>query len=176
MRHLLLALVVLLSNPVAPAVAQLPEIPGCYRADRALGTSAMSAFGRGVAGPVGLRTGEDSASLPRLRTFRLLEGGRVERPDADGPELWARGSRWEYVGDTLRITLSTLMSGWQLQLTRVPGADGEYAGTARYLTDVVVKDGPGPLEVPVRVRREPCAPRRVPEERDASATCTDDCR
>jgi hypothetical protein len=148
MRHLLLALVVLHSHPVAPAVIQVPEIPGCYRADRALGTSATSAFD----------IGEDSASLARLRTFRLLEGGRVERPDADGPEWWARGSRWEYVGDTLRITLSVLTSGWQLQLTRAAGADGEYAGTARYLTDVVVRDGPGPLEVPVRVRRERCAP------------------
>ena len=42
-------------------------------------------------------------------------------------------------------------------LTRV--ADGAYVGTARYLTDVIVKDGRGPLEVPVHDLAEfDCSP------------------
>lgn len=153
------------SRPAAaqgpPASAHPAAAVRCYRADRALGTSAGSAEWRGVPGPVGRRIGEDSGSLGRLTTFRLLPGGRVDRPGVWGRDWWARGSRWERAGDTLRVTLSTATSGWALALRPAPGsADTAYVGVARYLTDVIVTDSAAwrPPRVPVRVRREPCPP------------------
>ena len=46
------------------AAAQSPSVEGCYRADRPLGTSAGSAYGRVVPGEAGRRIGEDSVALP----------------------------------------------------------------------------------------------------------------
>lgn len=143
------------------AALQPSRSAGCYRADRALGTSAGSAIGRGVPGAVGRRIGEDSTSLPRLTTFRLLPNGRVARPDTAMGQSWEVGSTWASSGDTLHVTLSTATSGWALQLLRAPsGGDRLYVGTARYLTDVVVADTSGwtPPQYSVRVTREPCAP------------------
>jgi hypothetical protein len=156
MHRLLPTLIAVLTHSVMPALAQLPEPLGCYRADRALGTSYNTAFGRGVPGPIGRQIGEDSVSLDGLRTFRIRERGRVDRPEAAVPQPWARGSRWLQAGDTLRIMLSTGLVGWQLYLTQ--RNEREYQGIARYLTDVVVKDGREPLQVPITVRRAPCAP------------------
>jgi hypothetical protein len=133
-------------------------IEGCYRADRALGTSAASANGRAIPGEVGRRIGEDSAAMPRLATFRLLPDGRTARPGLLMADDWERGSLWSLDGDTLRVRLSTGMSGWALRLVRSPGeGDGSYVGVARYLTDVVVVGWRAP-EAVVSVRRERCIP------------------
>lgn len=146
---------------ILPAAVRPAASEGCYRADRALGTSAGSALGRGVPGLVGRQIGEDSATLTRLTTFRLLPDGRVERPGTAMHRWWAMGSRWASTGGTLQVTLSTRTSGWALQLVRASGGDDiVYVGTARYLTDVVVADTAAwkPPQLAVRVRREPCAP------------------
>ena len=142
------------------ALAQVAQGQGCYRADRPLGTSAGSAVGRGVPGMVGRQIGEDSASLSTLTTFRLLPGGRVERPDAARHQRWRRASRWASSGDSLQVTLSTGASGWVLHLVRAAGGgDSAYVGTARYLTDVVVAASEWtPPQHPVRVTQEACAP------------------
>jgi hypothetical protein len=142
------------------AVAQSGPLMGCYRADRPLGTAASA-------------TGWESTT-PGLETFRLLDGGRVERPGVGRPpglpldvteealqRTWGRGSRWRAEGDTLYVTLSTRTSGWELKLVPAPdGPDTVYVGVARYLTDVVVADTAAwqPPRVMVRVERETCAP------------------
>jgi hypothetical protein len=136
---------------------------GCYRADRALGTSANSALVQGIRSPAGARIGEDSAGLPRLTTFRLLASGRVDRPEAVLRDLWQTASRWESASDTLHVALTTGTSGWDLRLVRdVEGRGVAYVGEAQYLTDVVVVgEGAGawrPLSVPIRVHRESCPP------------------
>ena len=132
----------------------------CYRADRPLGTSAGSAVGRGVPGVVGREIGEDSASLSRLTTFRLLPGGRVGRPDAARHQRGEGNSGWVASGDSLEVTLSTGTSGCALQLARTANdSDGIYVGTARYLTDVrVARSEWAPPQHPVIVTREPCVP------------------
>lgn len=144
----------------SPPAGRQPATPdGCYQADRPLGTSAGSALGRGVPGLVGRRIGEDSASLPQLTTFQLLPSGGAARPGTALQGLWASGSRWALAGDTLQVTLSTRTAGWRLRLVRASPSDSVWFGTARYLTDVVVKDGAGgPLEYPIRVRQQRCAP------------------
>jgi hypothetical protein len=96
----------------------------------------------------------------------LLADGRVDRPALAGPmdrRRWAYGSRWESVGDTLlHIRLASGTAGWNLRLVPVPErSDTIYVGVARYLSDVIVRDTAAssqPPPVPVRVRREPCAP------------------
>jgi hypothetical protein len=140
------------------AVAQVGPPVGCYRADRPLGTSASATGG---------------IPTPGLDTFRLLDDGRVERPDVGRPSgftdameqaaqrSWARGSHWHTAGDTLYVRLSTGLSGWDLTLVPAPaGADAAYSGVARYLTDVVVADSAAwqPPRVTVRVTRGACTP------------------
>jgi hypothetical protein len=93
----------------------------------------------------------------------LLDGGRVDRPGTVMREWWDRDSRWGVSGDTLNVRLSTTTSGWKLRLVPTPGdGDSVYAGEARYLTDVVVKNTGAaswrPPQVPIRVTRERCAP------------------
>ena len=153
----LMALVAVLPLAGGAAVAQVDPPVGCYRADRPLGTAAS-----------------ETSEIPGLDTFRLLEEGRVERPDVgrvpgytDAMERaaqrsWARVSRWHTMNDTLYVTLSTGLSGWDLKLVPAPDeSDTAYVGTARYLTDVVVVDPAGwqPPKVAVRVMRESCTPR-----------------
>ena len=162
MKTLRLALALLAFAGVGQAFGQTPSgtdnLPGCYRADRPLGTSAGSAQFRGVPGFAGHYIGEDSASLSRLTSFRLLPGGRVERPEAVRPESWAQSSQWNSRGDSLRVRLSTGLSGWVLTLGPAD-RNSTYVGTARYLTDVIVKDSSwAPPVLPVHVRRESCAP------------------
>jgi hypothetical protein len=159
MKASLLALALLIIADVGEVLAQTGstgDSVGCYRADRPLGTSAGSVEFRGVPGVAGRYIGEDSASLPRLMSFRLLANGRVVRPDAVRPESWGQASRWMSRGDSLRVQLSTGLSGWLLMITPVD-RDSGYVGTARYLSDVIVKDWTPPTFV-VHVRREPCAP------------------
>lgn len=135
-----------------------PDPVGCYRVDRPLGSSAGSAKGRGVPGLAGKSIGEDGASLPRLTGFRLLAGGRVERPEAAHAERWAGASSWRVAGDSLRVRLTTGFSGWVIDL-RIASGDSILRGSARYTTDVAVKD-PGwqPALVAIAVRRVACAP------------------
>jgi hypothetical protein len=130
---------------------------GCYRASRPLGTAAEP---------------HPERDAPGLETFRLLEGGRVERPQigrevgysagmaAAARAFWARGSRWAAAGDTLAVTLSTGTSGWALRLQPATGGAEAYAGEAHYLTDVVVRDTLAwrPRRAAVRVTRVACAP------------------
>jgi hypothetical protein len=165
MYHRIFAFAAAVILDAAPAggygvAAQSASVEGCYRADRPLGTSAASAYGREVPGDVGRRIGEDSVGLGRLTTFRLLPGGHVGRPGTAMSKWWALGSKWVAVGDTLRVTLSTRTSGWALWLVQAPaGGDSVYVGAARYLTDVVVKDTAWHAsEVAIRVRREHCPP------------------
>lgn len=157
------ATLIVLATPIPghDAAAQSRDIEGCYRADRPLGTSAGSVYGRVVAGEAGRRIGEDTVGLSRLTSFRLLAGGRVERPGTVMSEWWAIGSRWVAVGDTLRVTLSTRPSGWVLRLVRdAAGDDSNFIGVARYLSDVVVRDTSAfrAPQVIVQVHRERCAP------------------
>ena len=137
--------------------AQAQDVSGCYRADRPLGTAASI---DGVPGAVGRQIGEQGEALKTLAAFRLLAGGAVDRPGAFGRSSWQRGSRWSVASDTLLVTLSTGASGWALHLVPAGNARDEgYVGTARYLSDVVVKDTSAwkPPIVTVRVRRESCS-------------------
>lgn len=156
-------LVALVALSIAPAlrsaagagVGRRPAAtPGCYRADHPLGEDAGS-----IRRPV---------TPGRLTTFRLLDGGRVDRPGIFGASSWAPRSRWERAGDTLRVRLSTGTAGWALRLVATPaGSDSLFAGEARYLSDAIVPDAkagdtawwraPQPVARVVRVWREPCA-------------------
>ena len=151
--------VVLLCCMPMRAIAQ-SAVPGCYRANRPLGTAASPG---GVASPVGEQIGEAGAALATLATFRLLKDGRLDRPGTVMDALWKSGSRWHLSGDTLIVRLSTGTSGWLLRLPLVRhAAKSVYVGEARYLTDVVTRDTGRtawqPPRVPVRITREPCAP------------------
>jgi hypothetical protein len=138
------------------AGAQTDRRVGCYRADRPLGSSASP---DGVRGPIGEQIGEAGPALNAMATFRLLAGGRVDRPGTKTRHLWLHASRWREFRDTLQVELSTMATGWVLTLLPVsPGSDSLFAGEARYLTDVITSEHDKPLRVPVRVRREPCAP------------------
>lgn len=123
---------------------------GCYRADRILGTAARAESGLASHG---------------FTTFHLLPGGAVARPQVPtGSErrMWAAGSAWTLRADTLEVRLSTGLSGWVLLLeAHSDDRDTTFAGMARYITDVVVRDtsvwNTGALRIPVRVTRETCA-------------------
>ena len=129
----------------------------CYRADRPLGTDAGS-----IRRP---------ATPGQPTTFRLLGGGRVERPGILGGSRWTSRSRWVRAGDSLQVRLATDTEGWALRLVATPaGGDSVFAGEARYLSDARVVRGPAdtawwwtappPIVRAVRVWREPCAPAR----------------
>lgn len=146
------ALVVLVALVASEADAQTDLRVGCYRADRPLGGSASA---NGVPGPIGEQIGEAGPALQAMATFRLLEGGRVDRPGTVTRDLWMHASRWSGQRDPLTVHLSTMATGWILTLMPVsPGSDSEYIGEARYLTGVITSDDKPPR---VHVRREPCA-------------------
>lgn len=130
---------------ITPPLHSAAGVEGCYRADRPLAESA-------------------SGGVPAAAAFRLLSGGRVARyPVRVMGSGWERASGWTQHGDTLVVRLSTGLSGWELRLLPAPTerdgtGDVAWVGPARYLTDVVVRDGTQwrPPRVLVRVRRESC--------------------
>jgi hypothetical protein len=158
--HFSATALVALVGLAGPIGAQADSRSGCYRADRPLGSSASP---NGIPGPIGERLGETGEGLRVLATFRLLDGGHVDRPGTVMRESWAAGSRWAATGDTLLVELTTLAVGWQLRLIRsqVHGDSG-YVGEAQYVSDVSVANADSArrslLRVPLRVTRELCLP------------------
>lgn len=138
-----------------PAALKPDSVVGCYRANRPLGSAASPTGGM---------------PTPGLDTFKLVPGGRVERPHVGTPAgytermaasqraSWQRGSDWIVTGDSLHVRLSDGFSGWNLRLVREgPPTRESFEGVAHYLTDVVVVDSTWrPPVVAVRVQRENC--------------------
>lgn len=121
-----------------PLAAQ--SMRGCWRADRALGPT-------GGATPI-----ERDAAFD---TFVLRDSGRVALPlvGASQASMWNARSWWTARGDTLVLRVFTGLQGWHARF--VATGNGSLRGTARYLSDVVVRGAP-PLETAVALARVPC--------------------
>jgi hypothetical protein len=139
-------LTVLLATLGGAARTQPRPVDGCWRADPALGYSAG---------------GVQESDADSRRVLVLHPGGAVTRPLLGRPTVraahgedvrWAERSGWARDGDTLHVRVFDGLVGWRLALTRV-GAG--YAGTATYLTDVVVRGQP-PHRIAVRMTRMRC--------------------
>jgi hypothetical protein len=139
------------------AQSQSKSLVGCYRASHRLGFDALKG---GSPYPVDqhfFATGEGPGVDAR---FRLLDGGRVERPSMGMESSWAAGSRWQLKRDTLIVELSQLAIGWYLRLP-MPRAEGDslLLGDAQPISDVVdVSQPQAPPRVKVRIIREGCSP------------------
>ncbi|WP_206044665.1 hypothetical protein [Gemmatimonas groenlandica] len=135
----------MLVSAIAPVRAQsgtrVSTVTGCWKASRPLG-------------PTG-----GALSVPRDAPFTsivLRDSGRVVLPLLNDREraMWEARSYWSASGDSVDLTIFTGLQGWRTRLSTraLPNA---MAGTATYLTDVIVANA-APLQVAVTLSRAPC--------------------
>lgn len=134
-------LVIAIASVRAQSGTRVSTVTGCWQASRPLG-------------PTG-----GALSVPRDAPFTsivLRDSGRVVLPLLNDREraMWEARSYWSASGDSVDLTIFTGLQGWRTRLSTraLPNA---MAGTATYLTDVIVANT-APLQVAVNLSRAPC--------------------